>query len=184
MEAAQSAKKIRDGKAARTVGFVCLGLFVLAIVLSIATKGGSKLGMILFFLSLPLFIILFIVSGVRGVRARRYRRYLELIALEQNIGNLAVIAGIPVRQTKRDIEIMLRKGYVVGWELNAATQTLIKRRRTQQVVGAVQVQAAEPAIVPVQPVLSVLCPGCGARNTVRRGQVAECEFCGAAIEGK
>lgn len=32
--------------------------------------------------------------------------------------------------------------------------------------------------------LSVACPGCGAENKVTRGQSVECEYCGAAVEGK
>jgi hypothetical protein len=32
--------------------------------------------------------------------------------------------------------------------------------------------------------LSVACPGCGAENKVMRGQSVECEYCGAAVEGK
>lgn len=87
---------------------------------------------------------------------------------------MSIAVGLPPNKVKRDISTMIRERCIDGEELEAARRMLLAHHRGQSGAdGAKEVSVA-----------GALCPACGARNTVRRGQVAECEYCGAPIEGK
>ena len=187
----QNERKIKDGKKARTVGFALLALasLLFIILLSLTKDGrltvssaGTNLALVTMMLSFPVSALLLLVGGIRGRRARRYRKYLPHALNERDIENLASIAGVPYRRAERDIAAMLGMGLLPGLRLDRAAKRLAEAAVSFAEGGFYGKNGALPP-APL-PTVSVICPGCGAENSVQKGGAAKCEYCGAALEGK
>lgn len=56
----------------------------------------------------------------------------------------------------------------------------------EKIMNAKNNSLAENEDAPVQKLgmeITIMCEGCGGVNTIRKGEVAECEFCGSTIKG-
>lgn len=134
------------------------------------------------YVSTAAFIVFFALAG--SLRTSSYLvAYRELLRKERRVAVIAQITGENpgftairianfIRQGKLDASFVdTEKGVVVVSHEEADAEA-----PQAALDGAAPRRAGEP--------LSVVCPGCGARNRVRRGQTAECEYCGAVVEGK
>lgn len=179
--------KLDFGKGMSFCGYMFLILALVLVVFSLVTHGPLNVTQTFIFYTLGL--VLFAVGQTLAQNAR-LTAYRELLPTVRDVNKLAQAVGLSGYKARREITMLIRRG-----KLNA----LYVDKETGAVVLSTEEAAARPtangtapnAPLPVRTgsqaaglVLSVPCSGCGALTRVSRGQTAECQYCGAIVEGK
>ena len=112
-----------------------------------------------------------------------FKRYVSVISKVSNdIPDIATTLKLPENVVRNKLELMINKGYFgiahIDYNLNS-----IIIENMQIVIDAVPLQTIQ-ANTRTKQMITVTCNGCGAVNTIKKGTVSECEYCGAPIEGK
>jgi hypothetical protein len=135
----------------------------------------------------PTFFMLLILAGGIALlskasktkkTARKYKKYID-IAVNQNvrsIDNIASAVGLSYAVVSKDLQNMINIGYLKDAYIHQGNREIVLKQREYAVYAQPSVagQAAPQTV-------AARCPGCGANNVVTVGSVAECEYCGNAI---
>ncbi|MCE5236049.1 MAG: TFIIB-type zinc ribbon-containing protein [Clostridiaceae bacterium] len=121
---------------------------------------------------------------IGAIRRSAWREaYSETLRRERSIQRIAQILNRKPKQCAKEIALLIKEGKFDALYVDTEKGVVVVSHEEADAEapqaaldGAAPRRAGEP--------LSVVCPGCGARNRVRRGQTAECEYCGAVVEGK
>ena len=115
----------------------------------------------------------------RRKEAERMKQYISII-VNGNVRSLDEIAsttGKSYDAVRRDVEILINKGYLEEAYINESTREVVlpefdKYSNLQKSQSTTSTKVSARVIV---------CPSCGAKNTVA-GDVGECEYCGSSLK--
>lgn len=141
-----------------------------------------------------IFIIfaLFLYMLIRGIQrvsfTKTYKYYIQFLGQGQShsIDELAVVLKAPVHIVRRNLEKMMKKGFIADAYIDDKTNC-INSTRYYQAVQPSSVSNSMPNIVkPVQSTKPVeyteaICKNCGASNKITKGSTADCEYCGSVL---
>jgi len=107
--------------------------------------------------------------------AVRYKRYIELVVNQnlRHIDDIAAIIGISYEVAIKDLQEMIRMGYLKGAYIPMGTREIVFARVEHPVHWPI---APEPV-----PMRAFQCPGCGANQVAVSGGMAVCEYCDTKV---
>lgn len=123
-----------------------------------------------------MFSILSIIFGAKTKRqVKRFNKYAALIAGEQttSIRSIANNTSLPVDFVKKDLQIMIYKGFFPNASLNLKTEEIVFGSKNTTPVTAPTGEIEEK---------EMRCPNCGANSIKQKGSIEYCEYCGSRIE--
>lgn len=130
-----------------------------------------------------------LVRGIEwGQLVKMYRCYSTLLA-HSSSGSIAEIAsaeGATAESVKRNIRLMIKRGMAPNTAIDEQNNRVVTALKGSTPPHGPQnhgfsVAAGQPD--PLE-VAVVECAGCGAKNSVPRGAVAQCGHCGAQISAR
>ena len=111
--------------------------------------------------------------------AARNRDYINMI-VNQDIDDVTIIAdacGVPVDKAEKEIQQLISIGVLKNTTLDTASHIVTMTRPQIQ-----QAQSYSDGYdMGGGDLVSVACPGCGAKMTLRRGTSCSCDYCDAPI---
>ena len=136
-------------------------------------------------------VILIVLSAIRHRLIKNFKKYVELLSNDPtgSIPNLAAALGVGEDVVVKNLEKMIKKKYFANAYIDRnQNRVCLPNRETapsaQEGVPHVTVPNTSQAAPAADQMTTVICPGCGGVNTVRKGCVAECEYCGSSIQGR
>ena len=165
------------GQTASVVEFIFGGLLILGGLTSIAMIPLQGIAYVL----LGAFLVL---TGIQWrLLIKNYKTYMTVLSNDPT-GSLTTIAQATNASTttvKDNLKLMIKKGLAQGMVVDEQGNRVL---RDNDVSGnaANVVPSAASSEAPVEMVAAV-CSGCGATNQVAKNSTANCEHCGAAIQG-
>lgn len=122
-------------------------------------------------------------------KASRNKAYIDMIVNqgETSIDKMASLLNVKSDVVIKELHMMQTLGILKGANINTQTH-MISIEKVQNTVGEISgiVNSITDTILDASStdsasVLQVACPGCGAKYTGRKGDVFECDYCGAKI---
>ena len=170
--------KVRASIVAGKIASICgysFGLLFFFGMLALVADGDAVDGVIVCFF-LFLVCIFLIIRGIKiKKRIARFRRYTAFIYGE-NISSIKEIAS-STSQTldfvKKDLLIMIAKGFYTDLEVDMDDNKIIAGSRTAQAQATLQAK--------MDKFEKYSCPGCGASGIKPKGEQKLCEYCGNPI---
>ena len=111
-------------------------------------------------------------------KAARNRDYINMI-VNQDIDDVTIIAdacGVTVDKAESEIQQLISIGVLKNTRLDTTAHVVTMTRSQVQ-----QAQNYAASDMGGGDLVSVVCPGCGAKMTLRRGTSVSCEYCDAPI---
>lgn len=177
-----------------------LGIAVLAFfgLMTVAGLSDEELRAQTFFVVLMIImdligVLLIVLSRLRHKLIKNFKKYVALLSNDPSgsISNLASSLGTSEDVVTQNLEKMIKKQYFPNAYIDKGQNCILFPNRDAVAGMDDPVQRADeplnaPQEAPVAtaaPMTTVICKGCGGVNTVPKGHVAECEYCGSAIQG-
>ncbi len=130
------------------------------------------------------FLFIIIVTGIlissskNGNKGEeRFSKYLSIITNHQETSIENIAAAIPTtyEAAKKDLKIMIDKGYLPGAYINETSREIVLLREQQLNTNEMGNSNHNTEMVVVN------CKGCGANNMVAKGKVEKCQYCDSLI---
>ena len=121
-------------------------------------------------------IVLNRIAKKMKAKSDRYKQYLAFIVNQglTSIDSIAGSVGVSYEQAIKEIQTMIDAGYFHGSYIDHTNRSFVLIHPSQPVMQAPQGQQNQ-----MQPRV-VVCPGCGANNTIF-GAIGECEYCASPL---
>lgn len=134
-----------------------------------------------FMLAVPALALIFAGLWIRP-RMKRYRRYYSFIGNRERVllDVVAAEAGVNYSTARSEIGDMLTSGFFPGARIDDDSRTLVRRDPAYGPPQGVPVAGSRAAVVATK-TRAIACGGCGAKNVVEEGRIAECEYCGSPL---
>ncbi|WP_343208602.1 hypothetical protein [Anaerolentibacter hominis] len=129
-------------------------------------------------ISLILGTLLILASLDRRRMLHSFRRYTPWLERDTSglIVNLVQMTGESKENVVKNLDKLIRKGYIKGIYLNVEKDRIIFPDYHAPVYSSAPQRPPE--------VMTVICPHCGATNRVVKGTSGVCEYCGSIISAK
>lgn len=165
------------GQTASVVEFVFGGLLILGGLTSIVLSPLQSIAYVLF----GIFLVL---TGIQWrLLIKDYKTYMTVLSNDPT-GSLTTIAQATNASTttvKDNLKLMIKKGLAQGMAVDEQGNRVLRNNDAfGMTTNAVPV--VMPSEAPIEKV-AVVCSGCGATNQVTKNSTAQCEHCGASIQG-
>lgn len=155
-----------------------------------ASGGAAALIMCLIFDALGIW--LFTLSRKKSKLIKEFKKYVSSVSSNPDgyIPDIATSLGTSEDVVRKNLELMIKKKFFVNAFIDKDSNCIkILNRQNAKVVQQQRVNtnantntnASAPQAVEM---MTVKCSGCGGINTVRRGEVSECDYCGSSIKGE
>lgn len=134
-------------------------------------------------------VLLIVLSRLRHKLIKNFKKYVSLLSNDPSgsIANLAVALGTSEATVNSNLEKMIKKKYFSNAYIDKAQNRIVLPNHVAAPAEAVNTSANAAPSAPVSTgapeMTTVICKGCGGVNTVPKGGVAECEYCGSGIQG-
>lgn len=124
-------------------------------------------------------VAVFIFSNKLKQYSIKYQKYNAIINTEgvTSIDNIAATVQVPYEVVVKDLQDMISRDYFKDAYIDDASREVRLLNKTSQENIKTQSNKQE------QEKVVVACNGCGANNTILKGTVGECEYCGKSIKG-
>lgn len=167
------------GKIASIVEYIFGAFFVLTGIGNFGTSALAAIGYILF----GIFLIL---CGLIWTQLRSIcQKYNTLLANDpsKSINALATSTNSSVSVVRSNIELLIKKKLVENVAIDVQKNCIVVGQHATQnnstpESDSIATTTSNPTEVEA---LVVECSGCGAKNTINKGQAVECEHCGTVI---
>lgn len=159
-------------------GILLLLLFGLLTFGALLDKELASVGFLPFCIVVDLIgIALIFFSRKRHRLIVDFKNYVTILSNSTNgtIAALAASTGTSEDAVRKNVEKMIQKKYFAAASIDQLTGQILfaQRESPQQPVSNVN----QPEMV------TITCKGCGGVNTVPKGRISECEYCGSSIQG-
>ena len=113
--------------------------------------------------------------------AAAIKQYLNIIINggEKQLDSIAATVGKPYDIVKKDIQMMIDKGFLKKAYINENTREVVLPSAPHAVASTNNSDSDMPATASKTRIVN--CPCCGAGNTVT-GELGECEYCGSPLK--
>lgn len=178
------------------IGVVCLlffGIVTIGMMADNTMDAGTKGISIVICLAFDALGIWLIVLSIRKNRLiKEFKKYVGAVSNNTDgfIPDIAMSLGTSENIVKRNLELMIKKKFFVNAYIDKNTNCIKIINRQNANVNAVQhnnsnQQPSIPSTVSqAVEMVTVKCSGCGGINTIQKGAVGECDYCGSAIKGE
>ena len=160
------------GKISSILGY----FFGILVVLTLIMPTESKPFELSTYIVLLVVLAICVYSVINGFQIKqrifRFKNYAALLSMQNitSIEALAAAAGKTAAFVKKDLEVMIRKGFFVDAVIDHAANEIVIAGRHSFAAG----------VNPDQ-VKDVTCKGCGASNRIIAGQIVKCPYCGSYL---
>lgn len=139
----------------------------------------SGISVALFFLAVAVLGVFLYIKGFKRLRmCNTFKKYSAIMADAPvvPIEDLANATNCPAERVKQDLQYLISKSFFADAYINEQT--------SQFVLSSDLASRQQDGYNPLdgQPLVSCVCPHCGAINQVRPGVSATCEYCGSLIK--
>lgn len=150
-------------------------------------------GQLIIYLSMFVLGITILAAARKSlILLREFKRYVAALGNVENgsIPRLAQYLGAPEEQVRKNLNEMIKRRYFVNAYIDNTTNCLVIANRNHTAANGAQVPhpAADTYTAPVTTqapaMVTVKCKGCGGINTIQRGTVGVCDYCGSSIAGE
>lgn len=178
------------------VGLVMLTFFGTATVMYMVDPGyASDLDISFFIVCLVLDVIglRLVISARNGsLLLKEFRRYVAALPNVQDgsIPCLAAYLGTPEEQVRKNLERMMKKRFFANAYIDSSSNCVVISNRQNTTANPTQPPHpgasahTAPATSQSIEMVTVKCKGCGGINTLQRGMVGVCDYCGSSIKGE
>lgn len=142
---------------------------------------------ILFLVFVALGIWLIVLSRKKTKLIKEFKKYVTVISCSPDgyIPDLAVSLGTSEDVVRNNLELMIRKKYFSNAFIDHSSNSIvIANRQNAQSAASANTGAYAHAAAPAAQMVTVKCKGCGGINTVQKGSIKECDYCGSSIKGE
>lgn len=177
------------------VGIVILVVFGICTIMCLADKNffaDTGVVFLIFCLVLDaLGICLIVLSAKKTNLIKKFKTYVAVVSRNPNgyIPDIAASLGASEDVVKKNIEKMIKKKYFANAYIDHDSNCIVIANKQNLVDNTVQqpkvstnVSTSSAASQPAE-MVTVKCKGCGGINTIQKGAVAECDYCGSSIKG-
>lgn len=136
---------------------------------------------------------LIILSRKKAKLLKEFKKYVAVISGKPDayIPDIAASLGVSEDVVKKNLELMIKKNYFANAFVDQNSNCIVITSKQNSTVNAVhqpQMHTTEYASSPVtsQTIerMTIKCKGCGGINTIRKGAIGECDYCGSSIKGE
>lgn len=108
---------------------------------------------------------------------RKFQKYIAIVINqgEKSIEKISGAAGVPMQETREDLQKMIDRGYFPNTYIDAATSEIILPDRKERDLAAYEQEKQKNYRV-------ITCQGCGAQEKIAEGQTNNCEYCGSLLQ--
>lgn len=166
-------------------GIAIVFLFGLCTIFYLTDKefaADTGVSFLIFCLVLDVLGILLIILSIKKSRLmKEFKKYVTVISCNPSgyIPDIAASLGVSEAVVKKNLEQMIKKMYFANAfiDYNSNCIVIANRQKTANTYVA-------PAASRFATMVTVKCKGCGGINTIQKGAVGECDYCGSSITGE
>lgn len=185
------------------IGIILLSIFAPGTIITLTDRESSadaEVGLIIFCLCMCVSGTLLVASSVQNLKlAEKFKQYVAAVSNNPDgyIPNIAASLGVSENVVKKNLDLMIKRKYFANAfidmnsnciviankpnaNVNTAQQPQVKAQQPQTNTNTYTSPAASQTIEMV----TVKCKGCGGINTIQKGAVGECDYCGSSIKGE
>ena len=177
------------------IGIALLVVFGVATIYALTDKESmAQLGAfgIIVLVIFDIIGILFVLSARKTFKLiKEFKKYVAVIACSPNgyIPDIAASLGKAENVVKENLELMIKKKYFINafTDANENCFVIANKNKVEQFTQECEDDAdtySDNAAPQSNKMVTVTCKGCGAVNTIPKGAVRECEYCGSSIKGE
>lgn len=177
------------------IGIALLVVFGVATIYALTDKESmAQLGAfgIIVLVIFDIIGILFVLSARKTFKLiKEFKKYVAVIACSPNgyIPDIAASLGKAENVVKENLELMIKKKYFINAFIDANENCFVidNKNKVEQFTQECEDDAdtySDNAAPQSNKMVTVTCKGCGAVNTIPKGAVRECEYCGSSIKGE
>lgn len=135
---------------------------------------GAEVALVIFFLAVG--VLMIFLGRKRRANALKFKKYYNIVENQNlySIDSIAGEAGFPVKRVMSDLQRMIDKGFFTGAHIDEVNREFV------MLVHNVS-QEQENNTVNNTEMIVAICKSCGASNTIIKGTVGKCEYCGSPI---
>lgn len=169
------------------------GLCTLVYIFDADTRASGGIEALVFFLIFDaLGIWLFILSRKKSKLIKEFKKYVSSVSSNPDgyIPDIAASLGTSEDVVRKNLELMIKKKFFVNAIIDKDSNCIkIVNRQNVRVVQQQRINTntntnTNISIPQEVEMMTVKCSGCGGINTLRRGEVGECDYCGSSIKGE
>ena len=170
--------------------FAFFGLYTLIYIFDADTRASGGIEVLVFCLIFDaLGVWLFTLSRKKSKLIKEFKKYVSAVSNDPDgyIPDIAASLGTSEDVVRKNLELMIKKKFFVNAFIDKDSNC-IKILNRQNTAAVQQQRANIPYNTPIQAtpteMVTVKCSGCGGINTLRKGEVGECDYCGSAIKAE
>lgn len=138
-------------------------------------------------------IWLIILSLKKTKLLKEFKKYVTVISREPDgyIPDIAASLGVSEDIVKKNLELMIKKRYFANAFIDQNSNCIVitsKQNNTVNTTHQSHIHTTEYASSPVTSqaieMMTIKCKGCGGINTIQKGAIGECDYCGSSIKGE
>ena len=181
------------------IGIVILFVFGVCTIMELTdTEAWAQTGISFFIFCLvcdALGIWLIILSRKKSKLIKEFKKYVAVVSSEPTgyIPDIAASLGVSEEVVKSNFEKMIQKKYFANAfiDLNSNCIVIVNKKNTEEHTEAPSQEGttstnhhSTPTTSQNVEMVTVKCKSCGGINTVQKGTVRECDYCGSSIKGE
>ena len=167
------------------------GLYTIAIIVDkeLYAEGGLSTAIVSLIMAI-IGILLIVASQKKSKLIKNFKEYVAVISNNPDgfIPDIAASLGTTENIVKKNLEQMIKKKYFANAYIDHNTNRIvILNKQPLQTSSHISEQTTNN-VVPTDPqtneVITIKCKNCGGINTIFKGTVGECNYCGSFIKGE
>lgn len=137
-------------------------------------------------------IWLITLSRKKSKLMKEFKRYVAVVSADPDgyIPDIAAALGTSQDVVQQNLELMIKKKYFANAYIDRNSGCIVIANKQNAASNAEsQPKASASAYnsnvsTPTIEMVTVKCKGCGGINTIQKGTVGECDYCGSSIKGE
>lgn len=128
-------------------------------------------------------ILLIALSIKRHKLINNFKTYVKILSEDStgSIDNIATVLNVSTDKVRKELQLMIDKKYFANAYVNFETNRIIFPSSNVEISENVGQNKTTDEHYKSKDYISISCKNCGGMNTVIKGQVGECEYCGSII---
>lgn len=163
------------GVLASVLGYILDFIFGLTLVFG-KLKDTASIIVILIFITIGTLLIVYGIKTKRKII--RFKNYVSIVSLENqtSLENISSACSQSIDFVTKDLQRMINQKFFTNAYIDKNTNEIVLQKK--------HITASDNIVKRAEKVESkaVTCKSCGASNNIIIGKIAECEFCGSAID--
>lgn len=128
-----------------------------------------------------------LIAGIKRQKLiKLFKQYKAIIAnsLNGSVANIARTTGAAENIVMKNLQKMIDKKFFNKAYIDLKSGCILFQDQQQRAQGTQNSAPVRQSGQPGIQMMTVTCKGCGGVNRIAKGQVGECEYCGAPVKGE